>query len=482
MSGGVRFGEPVFSWPQGFSLMKNSKGRHPARSKFSLELWVLCAFLVLVFLTGGSSRADVLSLPILKPTAVLACGWSIYRTDWAEVRPFRLLFVLAIAMIAIVTAHLVPLPPLVWQAMPGRDLAIRVDEAAGLVGTWRPISLVPWASWNALFFLASPLATLILATKINSAERYFLLPLIVVLGGASALLGLFQTLSPAGGALYLYKGTHDGNATGLFANRNHAAVLLALLFPMLAVLAAWPPIKKLRRSVFLVITAAGGAVLVPLLMVTGSRSGLLVGVLCLISVGLLYRRRDEDKAEAPSARRRIVRLAVGAALAALVSATFLFSRAEAIDRFMASDQMNERRFQIWGPILEMGWKYFPVGSGMGTIIEAYQVDEPDQILLPTYVNRAHNEPLELFMTGGLPALLLLLAVLVAWCIGSFAVWRQKERSRTMALGRLASIMLAMLGLASLGDYPLRTHSLMCVAVIAGVWLTEAAQRRTEAPA
>ena len=119
----------------------------------------------------------------------------------------------------------------------------------------------------------------------------------------------------------------------------------------------------------------------------------------------------------------------------------------------------------------MGWKYFPFGSGFGSFVRVFQIDEPDSVLLPTYVNHAHNDWLELFMTGGVPALLLVGLGVLAYCWRSFRVWIvPRGNADSLRFARLGSVVLLLYGLGSVGDYPLRVPSLMSVAMIAAVWL------------
>ena len=163
----------------------------------------------------------------------------------------------------------------------------------------------------------------------------------------------------------------------------------------------------------------------------------------------------------------------GIAVFAMAILTSLFARAQALDRLLASNQPEDLRFQIWGPIAELAWKYFPAGTGFGSFASVYQIDEQDTLLSATYVNHAHNDWLEVYLTGGLIGILLLSVVVVAWVLASFKVWTKTfDGSHEAAFARLASTLLFMLGLASLGDYPLRVPSIMCISVLCGVWLRD----------
>jgi O-antigen ligase len=93
--------------------------------------------------------------------------------------------------------------------------------------------------------------------------------------------------------------------------------------------------------------------------------------------------------------------------------------------------------------------------------------EPDNLLRPTFSNHAHNEALEILLTSGIPgaALALLALVFVA-----AAVWRGLRSSGDAVLfKRLGIIVIILLAIASISDYPMRTPILSAVFVLAAIW-------------
>jgi O-antigen ligase len=105
----------------------------------------------------------------------------------------------------------------------------------------------------------------------------------------------------------------------------------------------------------------------------------------------------------------------------------------------------------------------PLGSGLGTFVPVYQMFEPPDALLTSYVNHAHNDWLELWLEGGWPALAVV-AVFVAWLVfASARVWRRPAAEGLAidrALARAATIAIVALLLHSTVDYPLRTTAMM----------------------
>jgi O-antigen ligase len=438
----------------------------------SWQFWALTAFLFLAFLTGGGSRDDIQSLVILRPAAVIFCGVAMLGLRWDQVRAYRFLFAMTAAIFGLVLIHLVPLPPSIWGALPGRGIVTEVDKTAQLGAVWRPISLVPVATWNALYSLFVPLAVMLLGVQLKREQRFQLLHVVIGLGLLSGMWGLMQAIGSPTGPLYLYQVTMPGAAVGLFANRNHQAILLAILFPALVTyaVAGVRTAEDGKRKGW--IAVAMGAVLVPLILVTGSRAGLLVGLVALLLAALLYRKPTVAVPGKRKVSKFSPRIAIGAfAVICLGSLTILMSRAEAFKRLSAPDQTEDLRFQIWGPIAEMAWKYFPAGSGIGSFVEVFQMDEPDSVLSPHYVNHAHNDWLELALTTGLPGILLLAVAAFAFMRTVLAAFRSSvDEGRAVLFSRLGAVIVLLLALGSVGDYPLRTPSLMCVFVVALLWL------------
>ncbi len=447
--------------------------------------WVMVVFLAAIFCLGGSSRGDVGSLVILRPLAALVCGGALITLSKDHFVKNKMLLYFAIACAAIPILHLISLPPSIWHALPGRELLVDVDRNLGLKNMWRPISMVPSTSWNALYSLLVPLAVLLLGIQLTREERFALLPVVLILAMVSAAFGLAQVVAPANSLLFLYGNGEDGSAVGFFANRNHQAVLLAGLFPILAVFASTNirTIEQARMKMWIAIAVA--AILIPLLLVTGSRAGLIAGVIGLFSALLLYRRPKVDMPARRKGGRSYTRYIVAIFALFLVGAlTFIMARAQAFDRLLSSDTTDELRGPIWQASYDAAIKYFPVGSGSGTFVEALQITEPDHLLVRTYHNHAHNDWIEVIMTMGAPGALLLIIAVAAIVVASWKRWRSdisnsQAPRREILFGRMVSLIALQLALASIADYPLRTPIMMALSVILALWLWLPAKKSVE---
>ena len=218
--------------------------------------------------------------------------------------------------------------------------------------------------------------------------------------------------------------------------------------------------------------------ILPAILVTGSRAGLLVGFLGAVAAIAIQRRSPWKEELGLSERRRAIPLIAGAlAFVSLLVVTVLMSRAEALTRLLDDEFASDLRAKTFEPILQEVVRYFPFGSGAGTFDPVYRVAEPEELLSPYYFNHAHNDLLEVALTLGLPGLLLIGAIFV-WC---FRLTR-KLRSRSdatpseKAYSMAATVTILLLALGSLADYPLRVPSLMCIVVICLVMLEENAAR------
>ena len=130
-----------------------------------------------------------------------------------------------------------------------------------------------------------------------------------------------------------------------------------------------------------------------------------------------------------------------------------------------SNKDDELRFQVWPTIAQQVYEFIPWGSGMGTFVEAYGAAEPARLLQPAYLNHAHNDWLEVAMTGGLPFLLLIaVAALITARRGLDSLHSTKSPARQV-LARLGFSICFILLLGSVYDYPLRTPSLIALFAI-----------------
>lgn len=446
------------------------------RARYSVPIitWLAGAFLVAVFLTGGGARPDVASLVVLRPLAAFAGVLFLAHLSRAEWRTLRVPAAIAGAAVAITLIQLVPMPPALWSKLPGREIIVEATRAAGIEQGWRPLSIAPWRTVNALMSWLVPIAAAAAAAAGGTTHRHRLLPVLIGIGLVSGFLSILQIAGPPDSSLYFYRITSTGEAVGLFANRNHNALLLAALFPMLAAYACAGVRSGGQHRVQLGLAIAAGAALVPLILVVGSRAGLVLLGVGIASTLFVYHSPAGEPAKRLRWRLNPATIGLAGGFAALALACFFLARAASFDRLADTDVRTEVRLQIWERTWSLAQAYFPTGAGFGTFVESYQLDEPRELLRLTYANHAHNDWLEVLVGGGVPGALLLLAAVVAWAAASWRLWRQRaDASRDQALGRAGSVILLMVAIGSVFDYPARVPSIAALLAIASVWMAYA---------
>ena len=310
-------------------------------------------------------------------------------------------------------------------------------------------------------------------------------PVLIGLASVSGLIGLLQIVGDPNGPLYFYRTTNNGSAVRLFANRNHAATLLGCLFPMLAVYASTAGGSADGQRSRQLWCIAIATVAVPLILITGSRSGLLSGIIGLAGAALLYsspEHKHDNKAQITKKRFASIPVIGGIVVFALGLLTYLFARAEAVERlfFAVSDQNRRADFIVVST--DLFWKYYPLGTGSGSFAEMYQLVEPLDLLNPKRLNRAHNDWIEIAVTYGIPGLILL-ALFVGWYARQvYRLWRYGDSSRqSVKVARMAALAIAMIALASLSDYPLRTPIMMSFSAVLVLWFTNGSSKPKQMP-
>ncbi|MHA0331099.1 O-antigen ligase family protein [Sphingomonas melonis] len=433
----------------------------------------ISALVVLCVLFGGSSRADNMSMLVLRPLAVLVTIGALLFSGRRNWQGLSVPLILLGALAAVIAIQLIPLPPALWSALPGHARFLEAAMATGQAQPWRPISVAPDMTLNSLVALVIPLSLLASAALLTPRERVDLLPVLLVLMIASAVLGIAQWAGSENSPLYPYRQSGRYQPLGFFANRNHQAVFLAMALPLLRIWAVLPSglVHQARTRAWL--AGAAALLLSVVVLATGSRSGAVLaalgGAATLIIAPPAWR---ELLPVGGASRTRILIAAAAAALvAAVIASIAVLGRAVSLTRLYQVGQVEaDLRIQFLPIVLRITRDYLPFGSGFGTFDPVFRMYEPLWALKPTYFNHAHNDILELALTGGIPAVLLLIAALIFVVLRARAIltWGCRRLGSAVALTALLLILIAMA--ASLTDYPLRTPAMTMVVTLACIWL------------
>ncbi|MBR2172329.1 O-antigen ligase [Sphingopyxis sp.] len=436
---------------------------------------ILLSFVALTFLLGGGARPDVTSLLLLRPLAFVALVAGLMTLTKEQAKPFKPIWWLGGASALLVLLHLVPLPPALWSSLPGRGLIAEIFQVTGIKESWQPLTVDAFAGWNSLFSMAVPAAVLILMAASGEQIGGRLLKLLCIIVFASAFLGVLQIIGGPSNGFYLYRITNWESATGLFANRNHNAMFLACGFPLLAVWASGLKGTMQQQRAYGLVAIAGAVTLLPTILITESRAGLLVGAMGLVFAALIYRRPDSGVKARGARQMGGLIAAIMAGVATLVIFLLALSRRQTtIDRLLNENVDDDPRFAALPHIWKMGLDAFPFGWGTGSFANAYKVIEPAELLSENYLNHAHNDFLEIFFEYGLFGIALIAVALIMLLVAAKRLWslrallskQQSAAVERLRLGYAGIAILVMLGVGSVFDYPLRTPSLAALAAIA----------------
>ena len=433
-----------------------------------LRFFILLGFLLVCLLGGGASRADVWSLLYVRPAAILCLLVLLLSPGEWEFRRFRIPLLLLGLFALTMAIQLIPLPPGFWASLPGFSRYTEAAAAAGLAEAWHPISLAPDLTLNSLLALLPCLVVLVGFAGIREDQRRALLPVLVGFVAADALLSVAQFAGGPESPAYLYDITNSEAPVGFFSNRNHNAALLALALPMLAVWIATPSPSRQYQRARTWVALAFGLFLLALIVATGSRAGMVAGAVGLIAAFWL----------APSFTagwdrhwRIAFRIATAVIPILLIAFTIYADRATSIFRMTDNAVGGDLRIEALPVLTDMLRTFSPQGIGYGAFDPVFRGFEPDSLLAPEYFNHAHNDLLELALTGGVTALLVLLLFVIWWGWRVTHLVTGPRRRTSDRLTRLGGVIIAILLGASLVDYPLRTPLLAVIFTMACCWLT-----------
>ena len=445
-------------------------------------LFYLCALvMVSSLLLGGGARGGYLSDAILQLLAIpllLVALWKLSEVRLNRQAQVASVFCLAIAVIPLL--QLVPLPPWFWTVLPGRAILQTAFDVTGHGLPWMPISVAPQATWLSALSLIPPVAIFLGVLLLAYRERRWLSLVVLAIGTVSVFIGLIQVAQGPDSAWRFFQNTAvPTEAVGFFANRDHFA---AFLYALILLAAAWTVHATVGAGVVsrrgepstgqIVITIGCFTLLVVLLAgeaMARSRAGLGLTILALFAAFALG--FSDRRVRSGLTSNKVLVGAVALAVIFVVQ----FSLYRVLERF-AVDPLQDVRSSFFQHTVEAARAYMPLGSGMGTFVPVYALFEPPEAILPNvFVNRAHNDALELWLETGAVGLVLM-ALFAIWFVRrAIQIWRSAPAQATdidWSLARAATIIVALLILHSLVDFPLRTGAMMAVMAFACALLVE----------
>jgi O-antigen ligase len=416
--------------------------------------WLIPAYLFLCLLLGGASAAGLWANALLQLLALPILFWAITGRDAQPLaQPGRQLIAIVGLGLLLFVIQLVPLPPSMWTATPGRD---GVHEAFRLIGQplpWLPMSLSPYDTLASLLWLLPALALLLVLLRRGVHEPARLAWVIIGVMAISVLVGAMQVTGQNNSFWYLYRTTNYGVTVGFFANANHMATLLVVSLPFIAALYS-TALRKNRNAanpgpLFVILVSTLLLVAVGL-VINGSLAGLGLMLPVAIASGLMLLNRSS----LPRWTVPLLALTTAASVATVLSGWFDNNLIGA-----AASGSAESRHTSFRTTFEAAMDYFPVGSGIGTFASVYRMYEDPEQVTTTYMNHAHSDYLEILLETGILGIFVVLLFVLWWVRQTKLIWRSGESN---PLARAATIASGAILAHSLVDYPLRTVAIAAI--------------------
>lgn len=461
------------------SASRTTEPLPPLRTK-PLPGTMLCMALVAaaIFLGGGGTVNPQTEMILQVMTALLVMPLVI-SSDWQRglgdvQKPAWLLAGLVMFM---PVAQLIPLPPMMWHALPGRAVEIASLALVQADKTWMPLTMAPARTFASLLAMACPVLLMLQVSRLSLRGRNWLCAVIVTCGVASLALGVLQ-LSRTGGLEWsLYSQFSEGFLVGFQANRNAEADVLLCAILATGVLGTARLGDGRHHVVTWALLLMGLLAFLVGLFMTGSRTGIGLAALVLLYVGLML---------LPILRRRASALywLAGSAVTVCLGSVFLLQLQSVQKVVVRFSLTKEARWDLWSDTWYAIGQVWPFGSGIGTIVPMLEAAERLEVVDPTRPVRAHNDWLEWTLEGGLPGLLVLAIIAVVIGVLVFRAIAASRRSDA-GPGHRAQVIFAcgfltVESLHAIVDYPMRSMSLaMLTAVAVAFLMSPAAPQRNQ---
>ena len=453
--------------------MRKGKRRSSSPPRDRRGLIAIC-WIAACFILGGASNGGVVGNLLLQISAAAIVSATIFRgvaggLD-ANEKPLAALLVGLIVWIAIT---LIPMPPVLWSHLPGREFVAKGYRLMGMDLPWLPISLTDDRTVRSALSLLVPVASYLLVRQLDEDGRMRVAVSIVTFACLSVLLGFAQIMGGESSPLRPYEITNQSAPVGLFANTNHFATMLLAAIPLAMAFLAYQTKNKRRSSKIgfdrLASFGAAGTCIAGLLLI-GSNAGLLLMVPAVAGAFLLGPWRGLI------AHRRF---ALGFGLSVLAFGGLIvagFASGTLTDKVGVS---ATSRSHITGITLDSARAFLPVGAGLGSFPAIYLMESGGQGTNREWMNHAHDDPAEVLLELGAPGAILM-ALFALWLIRSTVmVWTRPRLGSLNPLTQAASLGATLVALHCFVDYPLRSGA---IAALFGALLALLVGRNLEAGA
>lgn len=439
-----------------------------------LPATALCMAMVgLAIVLGGGGTVNPQTEMVLQFLMALILLPLVLSAHWQRgIGPIpQAAWVVGLMVLILPVLHLIPLPPSIWQAFPGRAVEVQSLAAIKAEQAWMPLSMAPARTFASLLAMIFAVLLMLQVSRLSVRGRNWLCGVIVACGLLSLILGVLQLSHTGGWDWSLYSEFSKGYLVGFQANRNAEADILLIALLALSVLATVRLADGGNHTFTWFGFIVGFMAFTVGIFMTGSRTGIgIFGPTCVLLLVMIW----------PELRNRRQALRwIGGFVAAFGLATILLLQLPSVQKVIARFYLTkEARWDLWEDTWYAIGQVWPVGSGIGTIAPMLEAAERLDVVDKSRPVRAHNDWLEWTMEGGMPGLIIL--GLVIALLGLLIVKTIIEVTRSgVAPGRRAQVIFAcgvmlIVALHSIVDYPLRSMSLAALFAVATAFLPQPA--------
>lgn len=376
------------------------------------------------------------------------------RLSWSRPTDGLALFegVFPLLLFILLLSQLVPVPPIV------RDWFSVDEPVAGLRqivggGSWQPISLTPRGTLAALLSLVCPTILYYSVKSLSWERRRQLLVVIFVFSILNVIVALSQSAFWQQGLFNFYGNATRWMSTGVFASQNHYPAILYMVMPFAfaTTLRFW---NKRRWPIFVLLPVLVTIVCLLVLgaLLSRSRAGMTLTLLSFLLSSIVFMPW--------TGRKWLVIFPITAIIIApvLYVVDSYFGR---ISARLGADPVEDYRGAIFATTINAIYNNFPLGTGFGSFVSVYQMNETSNRILPAFVNFAHNDYLQIILEGGAAGLLLIAAFIIWYGLKVIGLLSGRGGSGRYEM-RAAAMALFLVLLHTLVEYPLRTGALAAV--------------------
>jgi len=367
----------------------------------------------------------------------------------------KLLFFIFAVFVSYSLIQLVPLPPSIWTALPGREVIVESYQLIGKPLQWQPISMAPEKTiFSIANFLPSIAIYFLVVYWSDRQEKDIAIWGFLAFATFTVLLGFVQIALPDG-PLHFYQITNETLAVGFFSNSNHQATLLLMAIPFVFALLC----NSLRengssRGTFgsaTVITLFILLTLIVGLIKNSSIAGYVLMILIVALSSILFLKSIRSRSNLKTSLLLLVAVPFFGVIFYDASHSVIGLQAIS-EKISISGEMS--RGHAYLQTLEIIPNYLMIGAGLGSFPDIYKLYEATDGVSSVFLPHAHNDYLEILLDMGLLGGAIVVGFIFWWASTFLKLLRNGKTSSTVA--KAASLAVMIVILHSFVDYPLRT--------------------------